>query len=127
MNSYESAGMDGTYRQYSPSVSMWVRTLDTCDSRAGYLVFEEGLFYLTDNFWDWTLGQHQWDNDTDHLFIGCNCDRMAHVPKGTAVSCCVHADILKFVLDSKSLKFCQNVQNFRNYRSSNGRSGECGV
>ena len=55
MNSYESAGMDGTYRQYSPSVSMWVRTLDTCDSRAGYLVFEEGLFYLYDSYNGWII------------------------------------------------------------------------
>ena len=43
---------------------------------------ELGLIYMTDNFLSWTLGQHQWNRTEDVLAIGCNNDRMAHVPKG---------------------------------------------
>jgi len=49
---------------------------------------ELGLTYMQNNFTDWALGTFQWDdNDTSPLtpntpYIGCNVDRMGHVPKG---------------------------------------------
>jgi len=51
---------------------------------------EQGLIYMTDNFTNWALGQYSWPEDvaTDSKknknipYIGCNNDRMAHVPKG---------------------------------------------
>merc|ERR1719447_843036 len=52
---------------------------------------ELGLIFTTDNFTGWALGEYSWPNDSasddvknDYIpYIGCNNDRMAHVPKGT--------------------------------------------
>jgi len=45
---------------------------------------EQGLLVIDDQFVKWTKGLHQWDDDDrlGHPYLGCNNDRMAHVPKG---------------------------------------------
>ena len=46
---------------------------------------ELALTYMTDNFTNWALGKYKWphsNGNTDTPYIGCNTDRMAHVPKG---------------------------------------------
>merc|ERR1719334_1048443 len=46
---------------------------------------ELGLIYMTDNFTNWALGEYTWPESnasTYTPYIGCNNDRMAHVPKG---------------------------------------------
>ena len=53
---------------------------------------EMGLMWVTDHFSGWALGQYQWNDDgqvlTDesHPYLGCNNDRMTHVPKGVNFS-----------------------------------------
>ena len=49
---------------------------------------EMGMFYMEgtafgqyDGFGQWTLGQNTFSNFT-HPYLGCNNDRMTHVPKG---------------------------------------------
>ena len=54
---------------------------------------ELGLTYLTTNFTDWAQGKYSWPHhtamdmpaDVNIPRIGCNTDRMAHVPKGVAL------------------------------------------
>ena len=51
---------------------------------------ELGLIYMTDNFTNWALGEYTWpeSNASTHTpYIGCNNDRMAHVPKGLLFIC----------------------------------------
>merc|ERR1719295_1916016 len=46
---------------------------------------ELALTYLTDNFTNWAFGEYKWPKsraNENTPFIGCNTDRMAHVPKG---------------------------------------------
>merc|ERR1719474_2359581 len=45
---------------------------------------EQGLIMMPENYTNWALGKHQWDDSTKagHPYLGCNNDRMAHVPKG---------------------------------------------
>ena len=45
---------------------------------------ERGLLLITANFSNWAFGKKKWDDNTDagHPWLGCNNDRMAHVPKG---------------------------------------------
>ena len=46
---------------------------------------EMGLIYMENNFTDWALGTYSYpvDGDTaEYPNIGCNSDRMGHVPKG---------------------------------------------
>jgi hypothetical protein len=47
---------------------------------------ELGLVFMENNFTDWAQGTAQWSDDSSpnsaHPFIGCNVDRMGHVPKG---------------------------------------------
>jgi len=45
---------------------------------------EQGLIMMDSNYTNWALGKHQWDDSTKagHPYLGCNNDRMAHVPKG---------------------------------------------
>jgi len=45
---------------------------------------EQGLIMIDQNYTDWVQGRHQWDDSTaaGHPYLGCNNDRMAHVPKG---------------------------------------------
>ena len=45
---------------------------------------EQGLLVIDSNFTNWAQGTHQWNDDEDleHPYLGCNNDRMAHVPKG---------------------------------------------
>ena len=45
---------------------------------------EQGLLVIDQNFTDWAQGLHRWvdDEDLEHPYLGCNNDRMAHVPKG---------------------------------------------
>ena len=45
---------------------------------------EMGLLFLDNDFSDWAMGKHQWNDhdEEEHPYLGCNNDRMAHVPKG---------------------------------------------
>ena len=51
---------------------------------------ELGLIYMENNFTSWALGEYSWPAATagddevnaDIPYIGCNVDRMGHVPKG---------------------------------------------
>jgi len=42
------------------------------------------LVYMTDNFTDWTIGEYSWPENDTYItpYLGCNNDRMGHVPKG---------------------------------------------
>merc|ERR1719361_1674803 len=45
---------------------------------------EKGLIFLPDDFTTWALGESTWDDEKNdgHPYLGCNNDRMSHVPKG---------------------------------------------
>ena len=51
---------------------------------------EQGLIYMTDNFTNWAQGEYSWpaatagdeETNVNIPYLGCNNDRMAHVPKG---------------------------------------------
>merc|ERR550525_1167333 len=45
---------------------------------------EQGLLVIDSDFSGWAKGEFQWDDESakDHPQLGCNNDRMAHVPKG---------------------------------------------
>merc|ERR1712130_233121 len=42
------------------------------------------LVYLTDDFTNWAIDEYSWpsNDSTETPYIGCNVDRMGHVPKG---------------------------------------------
>jgi len=42
------------------------------------------MLLITKKFSDWAFGNNQWDDEDEsgHPYIGCNNDRMTHVPKG---------------------------------------------
>ena len=45
---------------------------------------ELALTFLDTNFIEWAIGNYSWPADNNHVtpYIGCNVDRMGHVPKG---------------------------------------------
>merc|ERR1719361_302446 len=45
---------------------------------------ELGLVFMENDFAEWAQGQTSWSDDhgNEHPYIGCNVDRMGHVPKG---------------------------------------------
>lgn len=47
---------------------------------------EKNVLLLGDDFMAWALGDNQWDDEDEegHPYLGCNNDRMGHVPKGKA-------------------------------------------
>jgi len=45
---------------------------------------EQALMFIPEDFQQWALGNNLWNNtaNTSHPHLGCNNDRMSHVPKG---------------------------------------------
>jgi len=60
------AGLDGTYRQFNIQTPYWFRELDDCDTRPGWLLFDEGWFYLWDTYNAWIVAQCQLDSRFDN-------------------------------------------------------------
>ena len=58
--------MDGTYRQFNSKTPYWFRELDNCDTRPGWLLFDEGYFYLYDTYNGWVIAQCQLNSSLDN-------------------------------------------------------------
>ena len=61
-----SAGLGGTYRQFNSKTPNWFKELDNCNTRGGWLVFDEGHFYLYDLFNGWVIAQCQFNATYDN-------------------------------------------------------------
>ena len=58
---------------------------------------EQSLLWISDQFVEWSLGEHSWGsikNDA-HPWLGCNNDRMSHAPKGMFLQILIYLRFLQ--------------------------------
>ena len=71
------------------------------------LMWIEGEENGSERLYDWSLGQHQFDDNGSTPFLGCNNDRMSHAPKGTLqlpFSHCMESLVLRLLVKFSTSK-----------------------